>query len=76
MREAEKLDDSDRQVLRRIKDKTFVLRGKTWTDTAFKDAMLAQLRSIEAWSEEYLELLQKQPELGRSSRSKGACCSC
>ena len=70
LRESEKLEES--QQTRRIRDKTFVRRGQTWFDTKYDGKkMLATLRSIEAWSEEYVELLQKQPKLAPFLALKG-----
>jgi len=48
---------------RRVKDKTFVLRGGVWTDEACGDATGVARRTVTAFSDEYFALLAARPEL-------------
>jgi hypothetical protein len=51
------------RLTRRVKDKTFYLVGDLWIDSAFKKDMKEKVEKIEAFSEEYFALLEKEPDL-------------
>jgi len=48
---------------RRVKDRTFVLRGGTWVEASLGETPPTERRRIEAFSAEYFALLTTRPEL-------------
>ncbi|HEX5707188.1 MAG TPA: VIT and VWA domain-containing protein [Pyrinomonadaceae bacterium] len=61
----EDADESQRDSVRKVGDKTFYLREGVWTDAEFKtDARLPETSLVFA-SDEYFELVRREPQLAK-----------
>jgi Ca-activated chloride channel family protein len=49
---------------RRVRDKTFTLRGGVWTDRTYDSRTSGPKTTVEAFSPAYFELLRRRPALG------------
>ena len=50
-------------TVRTVGDKTFQLKGEEWTDTEFKDSSTLQKVEVQFGSEEFFNLIAKEPKL-------------
>jgi Ca-activated chloride channel family protein len=53
-------------VTHRVAGRTFILVGGVWIDRAYRPEMRGAERRIQAFSDEYFELLRAHPELGKA----------
>ncbi|MHC4661354.1 MAG: VIT domain-containing protein [Planctomycetota bacterium] len=52
-------------MIKHVGDKTFYNDEMTWVDAEYKEDTHKDITKLKAFSDEYFELLQKEPELGR-----------